>query len=161
MESAFYDVRIRFGTYKAAAVIIGKLLELAKRYGYASVADLYELCDIDCSYLNNKYGWTTDMLKDCSVVDVGPDFTIKLPASKPVDEMRNSTATNTSKVIYRDYVPKRKSNESNMTPATAPTTKHLNIIIHTKELVDPDATFADIFKYIHTITDRAVTLSVM
>ena len=50
---------------------------------------------------------------------------------------------------------------NNETFALDPETASLNIVLHTNEVSDPDATLAEIFKHISQIKDRMVNLSIM
>lgn len=63
--------------------ILDKLNGIILTYGYATVADLYDLSDLPCDYTYNKYGWTN--LRDAKVVRVRDEYTIDLPMAEAID----------------------------------------------------------------------------
>lgn len=53
------------------------------RYGVVSVADLYDLCGLNHSFTDNKYGWTS--LRNAAIVRDRDGYTLKLPRAVPID----------------------------------------------------------------------------
>lgn len=131
----------------AAKSALERLKHIAKVYGFASLADYYDICEIDCSYTDTKIGWMYDTLKNVEISRINCcNYRINLPRAIPMD---TNPVASVPKVTYREYTTK------NSTP------EPLCITIHTKELDDVDATLAETFKYIYTIKDRMVNLTIM
>lgn len=66
-----------------AEEVISRMEELIATYGVASVADLFDLVDLDGRYTDNKYGWTD--LRSASAVKVREGWLLKLPKALPLD----------------------------------------------------------------------------
>lgn len=49
--------RLEFNTEYEAAEVIARLRQLLAQYGEVSVADAYELCGLDTTYVDNQRGW--------------------------------------------------------------------------------------------------------
>lgn len=63
--------------------VLTRMDELLSRYGVVSVADFYDLVGVQCSYTDNRYGWSD--LRMASVVRVRDGYQIKLPRAMPLD----------------------------------------------------------------------------
>lgn len=80
-----YDVleTIIFESREKAEVVLEELLELIRCYGYASVANLYDLVDLKNNvYTNNYYGWTC--LDTVKVERVRDGYILNLPKPVPI-----------------------------------------------------------------------------
>lgn len=53
------------------------------RYGFVTVADMYDLADLTQPYTSNKYGWYN--LHSADVVRVRDGYILKLPKAEPID----------------------------------------------------------------------------
>lgn len=82
---ATYDYDdVIFESRAEAEEVLCKMDELIAVYRWASVADYYDLCDIQGTYTDNKYGWSN--LRGASVIRTyGGGYTIKLPKAIPLD----------------------------------------------------------------------------
>jgi hypothetical protein len=119
---------------------LNKLKRIAKEYGTVSLADYYEIREEDSSYIDNRIGWTYFMIKNTDIItDAHGCYHINFPRPITLDT----------------YVGYKPVNTKSTTP------EPLCITIHTKELDDVDATLAETFKYIYTIKDRMVNLTIM
>lgn len=63
--------------------VLTRMDELISRYGVVSVADFYDLVGVQCSYTDNRYGWTD--LRSADVMRVRDGYQIKLPKAMPID----------------------------------------------------------------------------
>lgn len=66
-----------------AEKVLDRLEEIIERYGYATVADLCELCGLQSRYTDNKYGWTR--IASARPTRVKGGYLIQLPRPKPLD----------------------------------------------------------------------------
>lgn len=67
-----------FDSRSDAHRVLDALNDIIDKYGYASVADLYDLSDMPPrNYKDNKYGWTT--IKNAYVFRIRDGYTISLP----------------------------------------------------------------------------------
>lgn len=67
-----------------AEEVLDNLIESTVQYGYASVADLYDLVGITHNYTDQKWGW--DNLNNASVRRVREGYLIELPKAKVLDD---------------------------------------------------------------------------
>lgn len=70
-------------TRAEAEEVLERMDELLDTYNVVSVADLYDLVGISCSYTDNKYGWTN--LRNAEVIRVKDGYFLKLPKAGPID----------------------------------------------------------------------------
>lgn len=63
--------------------VLSHLVDMTIDYGQATVADLYDLVDINSDFTDNKYGWTD--LRNASVSRVHGGYLINLPRALPLD----------------------------------------------------------------------------
>lgn len=75
-----YDDLI-FDNRGTAEEVLSRLDELVDTYGFATVADFYDLAGVSGSYTNNNYGWTD--IRNASVVRVRDGYVIKFPKALP------------------------------------------------------------------------------
>lgn len=66
-----------------AEEVLSGLSDLIKEYKQASVADLYDLCNITSSFADNKYGW--EDLTSSSVKRVTDGYVLDLPRATVLD----------------------------------------------------------------------------
>lgn len=66
-----------------AEAILNNMDGLIDTYGVVSVADLYDLAGISCSYTDNKYGWTN--IRNADIIRVRDGYVIKMPKAMPID----------------------------------------------------------------------------
>lgn len=79
-----YD-NVVFDSRGDAEMVLQSMDEILSHYGVVSIADYYELCDIDdANYTTNKYGWKD--IRNAQVVRVGHnEYKIKLPRAMPLE----------------------------------------------------------------------------
>jgi hypothetical protein len=68
-----------------AEQVLTELNDLVIDYKAASVADFYELCGLDSSFTDNKYGWTDLRGAYVSRAGRGGGYIINLPRTQPID----------------------------------------------------------------------------
>lgn len=57
-EKSVRKQEIVLETKEESNKVIFEIKEIINKYGFASVADLYEICGVLANYIDNKYGWT-------------------------------------------------------------------------------------------------------
>lgn len=79
-----YD-NVVFDSRGDAEVVLQSMDEVISHYGVISIADYYDLCEIDeVSYTANKYGWKD--IRNAQVVRTGHnEYKIKLPRAMPLE----------------------------------------------------------------------------
>ncbi len=77
-----YDELI-FETRGAAEAVRDQMGELIERYGYVTVADMYDMADITQPYTSQKYGWNS--IRNAEIVRVRDGYVIKLPPAKIIE----------------------------------------------------------------------------
>lgn len=60
-----------------------KMMDTIDRYGFVTVADMYEMSDLSSPYTANKYGWTS--VRTAEAVRVKDGYILKLPKAMPID----------------------------------------------------------------------------
>ncbi|MCC8049746.1 MAG: hypothetical protein LIP10_03675 [Clostridiales bacterium] len=79
-----YDYRdIITPTRREAEDIIIGLEDLIKRYGIATVRDLYDLCGLGSDYTDCKYGWTN--VSSAKITSTRDGYLIDLPTAVAID----------------------------------------------------------------------------
>lgn len=66
-----------------AEEVLSALEELISMYGKASVADLFDLADMECDYTENRYGWKS--LATASTFLTRDGYMLRLPKPRPLD----------------------------------------------------------------------------
>lgn len=66
-----------------AQEVLERLSDLVEQYGTATVADLYELVDLDSNFVDAKWGW--DNLSTARSVKVRGGYFLDLPRPEPLD----------------------------------------------------------------------------
>ena len=78
-----YDDLI-FETRGEAEAVRDQMDAMIERYGFVTIADMYDMADLSAPYTSNKYGWTN--LRNADIVRMGRDgYVIKLPRAMPID----------------------------------------------------------------------------
>lgn len=77
-----YD-EITFESRGDAEAVREQMIEVIERYGFVTVADLYDMADLPQPYTSNKYGWMN--LRSAETVRTNGGYTIKLPKATPID----------------------------------------------------------------------------
>lgn len=66
-----------------AEAVISQMDEIIATYGFAKVADLYDLVGVTGSYTDNNYGWTD--IRSTQVIRTRDGYMIKMPRALPID----------------------------------------------------------------------------
>ena len=74
---------IVFDSIGDAELVLEKMEEILSAYGVVSVADLYDMAELDCPHTYNKYGWTN--LASAKVRPVRGGYVIDLPRAMPLN----------------------------------------------------------------------------
>lgn len=72
-----------FATRRDTEEILNYMGDLIDEYGFATVADLYDLIGASGNYTDNKYGWTD--ISNAEIVRVRDGYMIKLPKIRKLD----------------------------------------------------------------------------
>lgn len=65
-----------------AADVLGKLQEIADKYGSVTVADYYEMIGVHTEYTDNNYGWVVDDIARTNILRVPNGFILSLPNAR-------------------------------------------------------------------------------
>ena len=123
--------------------ICDRVKELINLYHYATVTDVKDLSGITGSYKDNGLRWYKEDIRKINI---------------EVHGIRNG------KLLYKIKFPSPKGNsldEKEPEQTVISTSEPLNITIHIDDLDDPDDTLAEVFKYVHTIKDRPIFISIL
>ena len=74
---------IIFETRGEAEIVRSQMDEVIDRYGFVTVADMYDLAGLTEPYTANKYGWTS--IRSAEVVRARDGYVLKLPRAVPID----------------------------------------------------------------------------
>ena len=66
-----------------AIEVLERLTDLVEKYGTASVADFYDLLDLDSNFVDQKWGW--DNLSTARAQKVRGGYFLDLPRPEPLD----------------------------------------------------------------------------
>lgn len=66
-----------------AEAVLARMDEIMAKYKLVTVADFYDLCNLQSQYTDNKYGWID--IRSADVIRVRDGYTIKLPPAMPID----------------------------------------------------------------------------
>lgn len=72
-----------FDTRGEAEAVREEMLDVIDRYGFVTVADMYDMADLSAPYTSSKYGWTN--IRTAEVVRVRNGYILKLPKAMPID----------------------------------------------------------------------------
>lgn len=126
-----------FYTKADAEYILHILEQSVSDYKIITAYDVNQLCGAGSSSTDHYVGWTEPMIKDAKIEMAQYGYILSLPCPRSIKGLNSCT------------------------PTKSTTPEPLCITIHTKELDDVDATLAETFKYIYTIKDRMVNLTIM
>lgn len=71
-----------FNTRAEAQQILDHMIDVINDYGYVLVADFYDLADINCTFICNKYGWNN--LNTADITKTRNGYCIKFPKPFPL-----------------------------------------------------------------------------
>ena len=74
---------VLFESRPEAEEVLSHLGDLIMDYGFASVADFYDICGLESEYTDNKYGWTS--LRDAHTDRVRNGYIIRFPRTRPIE----------------------------------------------------------------------------
>lgn len=77
------DVNIIVDSRAEAESIISGLEQIIDVYGFASVADMCDLADLEHNFTDNKYGWTS--VKTAKIIPRRDGWEIEMPKRMPID----------------------------------------------------------------------------
>lgn len=77
-----YDDLI-FDSRGEAEAVREEMNDVIDRYGFVTVADMYDMADLPSPYTSSKYGWTN--LRTAEVVRARNGYVLKLPKAMPID----------------------------------------------------------------------------
>ena len=83
LRSRFDYDDIVFESRGEAEAVRQQMVEVIDRYGFVTVADMYEMADLSSPYTSNKYGWTN--IRGAEAVRVRDGYILKLPKAMPID----------------------------------------------------------------------------
>ena len=66
-----------------AEEVLSTMVDLISEYRHASIADLYDCCDITSDFSDNKYGW--EDLSGSSVKRISDGYILDLPPARALD----------------------------------------------------------------------------
>lgn len=139
---------IIFGTREEAEDTLSTMREIMKNYGRVKVADVYDRVGVDSEYTDNQYILLPNILCDAEVLRTKVGYIINVP--DPVYSPH-----------YDIRYPRYRSYSKPKAPASKPTPHALTITVNTNFVDNISDTLTAIFEYVHTITDRDVTISIM
>lgn len=74
---------IEFDSRGDAEAVRTGMEEVIERYGFVTVADMYDMADRTAPYTANKYGWTS--VRNAEVVRVRDGYILKLSRAVPIE----------------------------------------------------------------------------
>lgn len=74
---------IVFESRGEAELVREQMVDMIERYGFVTVADMYDMADLTSPYTSNKYGWTN--IRSAEAVRVRDGYILKLPKAIPID----------------------------------------------------------------------------
>lgn len=74
---------IVFESRGEAELVREQMLDMIDRYGFVTVADMYDMADLTSPYTSNKYGWKN--IRSAEAVRVRDGYILKLPKAMPID----------------------------------------------------------------------------
>lgn len=82
-RSRFDHDDIIFETRGEAEAVREEMCNVIDRYGFVTVADMYDMAELSQPYTSEKYGWTN--LRTADVVRGYDGYIIKLPKAEPIE----------------------------------------------------------------------------
>lgn len=81
--------RCIFQNCEEAEKVLDEMKKIIKNYGYASLADYYDLCGVNCDYTDNNYVFTScDVLGKTKIVRCFDGYTHEFPKAIKLKEMK-------------------------------------------------------------------------
>lgn len=77
------DTNILVDSREEAEAIISGLEDIISAYGFASVADMFDLANLEHNHTDNKYGWTS--VKNARIIPYRDGWEIEMPKRMPID----------------------------------------------------------------------------
>ena len=68
-----------------AEEILRTMDDICEEYGFASVADLYDISGLETKSTDNNYGWTKNGVRDARIVRTMDGYLLKFPRPTPLD----------------------------------------------------------------------------
>lgn len=147
MRKQFIEMPI-FNNEEEAAEVMACMWDIIDKYGYVTVADLKKLLRINRNPSDHNFGWENSALSDSSLRNYGKNaWYINLTYPKYL----NLSASERNEHVSDDEC----------ITASEPNPQPIHITIHTNEISDLSKTLEETFKYIYTIQDRTVNLTIM
>ena len=85
-----YSTRLRFDyddivfrSRGEAEAVRDQMEDMIGRYGFVTVADMYDMADLSAPYTSNKYGWTS--IRTAEAMRIRDGYILKLPKAMPID----------------------------------------------------------------------------
>jgi hypothetical protein len=82
-RSRFEYDDIVFETRGEAESVRRQMLDVIDRYGFVTVADMYDMAGITPPYTSNNYGWVS--IRSSEAVRVRDGYVLRLPKASPID----------------------------------------------------------------------------
>ena len=83
-RSRFDHDDIVFETRGDADAALDEMSNVIERYGFVTVADMYDMAHLSQPYTSNRYGWTD--IRSAEIVRLlGGGYVIKMPKASPID----------------------------------------------------------------------------
>ena len=74
---------IVYSSRPEAEAVLDQMQEVIERYGFVTVADMYDMSNLTEPYTSNKYGWTN--IRTAEVTRGGGGYVLKLPKASAID----------------------------------------------------------------------------
>lgn len=74
---------IIFETRGEAETVRRQMIDMIERYGFVTVADMYDMAGLTAPYTSNNYGWVN--LRTAETERVRDGYVLKLPKASPID----------------------------------------------------------------------------
>lgn len=85
IRSRAYNDDIILSSRGEASEVLDRMLTIIDQYGAASVADLYELCNLQSNYQDNEFGWSD--LSQATIHRTPEGYLLDLPPAVPIDDI--------------------------------------------------------------------------
>lgn len=82
-QTAYSYDDIAFNTRGEAEDVLTQMEATIDKYGFVTIADMYDLANLTSNYTDNKYGWMN--VRNAEVVRARDGYVIKLPRAVPID----------------------------------------------------------------------------
>ena len=82
-QTAYSYDDIAFNTRGEAEDVLTQMEATIDKYGFVTIADMYDLANLTSNYTDNKYGWMN--VRNAEVTRARDGYVIKLPRAVPID----------------------------------------------------------------------------